>query len=421
VRAYTALGTFFLAAAATISAGLSTAGDDDEWARELEMLRSVPYVAVSEAPVGESGSGVVLFDRERACPGYNLYCTRYTGQAFLLDMEGQPVQEWQFAPPEEGGSFHHVVMLADGDLLAIEEHRRLIRFDWSSRPVWERRLTVHHDVALAPDGTCYAIIRESQIYRKMRVWFDAIAHVTIAGNELYRWSTFDHLAELKKTLDTRSFLDTVLDSAFGGRPDQGVEATRIKKAVAKDRYDFDYFHLNTITVIPPNDLGEQDARFAAGNLLVCFRNVNQIAVLKKDSYRVLWAWGQGQLEWPHHPTLLPDGHILVFDNGVRRQRSRVLELEPATGAILWEYQAPLPEDFYSQARGSAQRLPNGNTLICESDKGQVFEVTPQGEMVWLWLNPATDGGHRRVVYRMLRLPGWTVGPLVGHDWWWLDQ
>ena len=101
--------------------------------------------------------------------------------------------------------------------------------------------------------------------------------------------------------------------------------------------------------------------------MVCFRNVNQISVLEKDTYRILWSWGEDQLEWPHHSTMLENGHILIFDNGVRRQYSRVLELDPVVKAIVWEYVAEPREDFYSYTRGSAQRLPNGNTLISESD------------------------------------------------------
>jgi hypothetical protein len=102
--------------------------------------------------------------------------------------------------------------------------------------------------------------------------------------------------------------------------------------------------------------------------------------------------------------MLENGHILIFDNGVRRQYSRVLELDPVVKAIVWEYVAEPREDFYSYTRGSAQRLANGNTLISESDNGRVFEVTPEGEVVWRWLNPDTREGRPKIVYRMLRLP-----------------
>jgi hypothetical protein len=111
--------------------------------------------------------------------------------------------------------------------------------------------------------------------------------------------------------------------------------------------------------------------------------------------------------------MLPDGHILLFDNGVERKYSRILEIDPYAGSIVWEYHADPPEDFYSFTRGSAQRLPNGNTLICESDNGRAFEVTRTGEMVWEWFNPSLRRGHREVVYRMLQYPREMVDKLLG--------
>jgi hypothetical protein len=96
----------------------------------------------------------------------------------------------------------------------------------------------------------------------------------------------------------------------------------------------------------------------------------------------------------------------------------VVELDPISGAIVWEYMAEFPEDFFSYARGSAQRLADGNTLISESDNGRVFEVTRGGEVVWIWLNPVEKKGHRETVYRMMRLPEDLLDPLLNEWWWW---
>jgi hypothetical protein len=108
--------------------------------------------------------------------------------------------------------------------------------------------------------------------------------------------------------------------------------------------------------------------------------------------------------------MVEDGKILVFDNGVTRGFSRVVEVNPVTGDILWEYTGDPPESFYSYEKGSAQRLPNGNTLICDGDNGRAFEVTRAGEMVWEWLNPALKQGRRVQLYRMTRLPPELVEP-----------
>ncbi len=84
---------------------------------------------------------------------------------------------------------------------------------------------------------------------------------------------------------------------------------------------------------------------------------------------------------------------MLFDNGSHRQNdslisySRGVEVNPATNKIEWEYKADPPQSFYSALISGCQRLPNGNTLICEGLKGHVFEVTMDGEVVWEYLSP----------------------------------
>jgi hypothetical protein len=84
----------------------------------------------------------------------------------------------------------------------------------------------------------------------------------------------------------------------------------------------------------------------------------------------------------------------------------------------WEYRAPNEEDLYTLARGAAQRLSNGNTLITESGEGRAFEVTQQCEVVWMFYNPTTnENGKAVAIVRERRLDGSGLAsrrfPLVG--------
>jgi hypothetical protein len=404
---------FLLVVSRSALAGERTSEKPVDWEGRLERLRATPYVSLSADIVAESDTGVVFYDPERAYDGYNLYNTKWSGEAFLMDMAGRVAHGWSYLPIGGRGAYHYVVMLENGDLAIIKKDRKLLRVNWNSEPVWEWNLKAHHDIAPAPDGSFYTLIEEFKYHRGLRVMFDTIVHLTAEGEEIDRWSTYDHLAEIKSVLDTRSFLDTVLDGILYGRSSGGEGWEEFKRAIVFHRYNYEYFHINAISVFPANLLGKKDSRFQKGNLLICSRLVNQIVVLEKDTYRVLWAWGEGQLEKPHHPTMLENGNILIFDNGAERKYSRVVELDPASATIVWEYKAEPAEDFYSFSRGSAQRLPNGNTLICESDKGHVFEVTEGGEVVWAWLNPAIRGEHRETLYRMTRLPSAHVEGLLG--------
>jgi len=116
-------------------------------------------------------------------------------------------------------------------------------------------------------------------------------------------------------------------------------------------------------------------------------------------------FGQHDVRW------IPDdrtgaGHLLVFNNGSGRPRgdySSVMEIAPPVDAAgrytlaaggrygpeepAWEYTAPDRASFFAEFISGAQRLPGGNTLICDGPRGRFFEVTPNGSTVWEYLNP----------------------------------
>jgi len=226
-------------------------------------------------------------------------------------------------------------------------------------------MPVHHDVALMPDGSVLVPRRaEERTYQGRRVVFDDIVRVDASGNPSLFWSSFEHLDVLRSLHDANE-----LDRPPGRAGP--VDPNKIH----------DYYHVNTVEVLPPTPLGERDPRFRAGNILTCLRNANLILVLDQDDLSVAWSWGPGQVELPHMPTMLENGRIMLFDNGSFRGFSRIIELDPASGQIVWSWQGDPKESFFSKFRGGAQRLPNGNTLICESEKGHVSEITPDGLVV----------------------------------------
>jgi hypothetical protein len=69
----------------------------------------------------------------------------------------------------------------------------------------------------------------------------------------------------------------------------------------------------------------------------------------------------------------------------------VVEIDPASGKELWRYEDRA--GFFSAYRSGVQRLPNGNTLVAESDAGRILELTPEGEVVWDYYSPFLGQGH----------------------------
>lgn len=131
-----------------------------------------------------------------------------------------------------------------------------------------------------------------------------------------------------------------------------------------------------------------------GDLLLSFRELNAVGILDPERQELRWAT-RGPWIGQHDADPLPEGTILLFDNYGDYQRdrgiSRVIEFDPRTMEIVWEYGGSAEQPLESAIRSEQQRLENGNTLIVESNRGRILEVTPQGEIVWEFLNPARGG------------------------------
>jgi hypothetical protein len=155
----------------------------------------------------------------------------------------------------------------------------------------------------------------------------------------------------------------------------------------------DPLHANTVTLITE----EAAASFAfgeAGQVLLSFRELGAIGVLDLASEQLVWAT-RGPWLGQHDPDVLPNGHVLLFDNYGHYEKpegaSRVIEFDPRTMEIVWQYAGSAEWPFASAIRSSQQRLANGNTLITESSGGRILEVTQGGDIVWQFVNPVRGG------------------------------
>ena len=129
-----------------------------------------------------------------------------------------------------------------------------------------------------------------------------------------------------------------------------------------------------------------------GHILVSFRTISTVGMIERNTGTIVWKLGAPPLAHQHAPTELPDGNLLIFDNGTHRfdsafPYSRVIEVDPETRQIVWSYQERRPADFFSPNISNAQRLSNGNTLICEGAFGRIFEISREGQVVWEYVNP----------------------------------
>jgi hypothetical protein len=411
-------------------------------------------------------TGVTLYDKEKAFNGYTLYPSKKG--ALLIDMNGNEVKLWA------GIDGFPNKLLPGGYVLGSSGKRSpkkgyqdqldLIQVDWDGHIVWKFDHTEliqdsddepryiarqHHDYQregsttgyYAPGSAPYTdhgntlILTHENLYNHeisdKQLIDDKIIEVTWEGEIVWTWRASDHFNELGFSESAKNvlFRNPGLRGELGG----------------------DWMHINCISVLGENkwyDAG--DERFNPENIIFDARNANILAIISKKTGEIVWRVGPDfneneatrKLGWiigQHHLHLIPkglpgEGNLLIFDNGghagygepnaasvngvdnAARDYSRVLEFNPQTLEIVWQY-TPIEagntlftdaSKFYSSYISSAQRLPNGNTLITEGSDGRLIEVTREHEIVWEFVNPYTENilgkfSHNSI-YRAYRVP-----------------
>lgn len=350
-------------------------------AQSQEELRSLGYVSRSATPAEQLG--VVKYDAARAFHGFTLFSNFGLCTTQLVSMEGRVLNSWKHGDCEAISS---AKMLPNGELVTIERVKgkaqtAVVRYGWDGavkQTIFLRgrdgsALNAHHDLHVTRDG-------------KLLVLGEAPRQVTFRGKP--RMVLDDRVVVIGpkgETLAEMSLVDALANAtAFDAR-----EPEFTYKINGVDTLDL--LHTNSVQQFDDKRLAAKNRRlYAIGNLLVSMRQQDAIAIVDRGG-KLVWSWGRGELSGPHHATLLANGNILLFDNGVARKSSRVLEVDPRTNKLVWQFRTP---ELFSESRGSAQRLPNGNTLLAESDRGVAYEVTPKGEIVWHYVNPEVDAQKR---------------------------
>lgn len=359
---------------------------ETEVAAGLEDLQSLPYLEFGEVDDGRRG-GAVLYDSERSQPGINLYCQwRF---ARLLDMDGHEIHTWRSGT---NSSWTRVHLLEDGSLLVVDSDNELARLNWEGEAIWTSPGRYHHDVDVndSRDRILTVARHRRDIQwggQTLPILEDVIRELSLETGEVLR-----DLSVFELVRDRVS--ETQIDNLTKWAASADLTTT-IEQSTPPD-----LTHVNSVRW-----LRNTTDHYRQGQVLLSIRNLNSIVILDLDEGRRIWDWGSKILGGQHDATELKPNRVLLFDNyGAGSSTSRILEVRIPDGEILWQYRDE--ERFWSEIRGSVQRLPNGNTLITSSQDGIVFEITPNGERVWEWVNPrrsSTDRDRRAIVYRMERL------------------
>lgn len=374
----------------------ATAASLDVDPEEVERLRALGYVDVVAQDIAETPDGVGIHQAARVESGLNYFTNAYRCESRLISNAGDVLRTWRYEPCWK---WVNSVLLPDGGVLALHYFpddegsaqsaaaaRWLLRFDAETRLVWKRQLPVHHDVEVTPDGRIatltYRHRRLPRVNRKHLVRDDYVTLLDADGALVEEFS-----------------IAGVLNAA---RDRYLFERVKIRKK--NGQKEIDLLHTNSLEWMRDPELAARDPLYALTNVVVCMRHQNRVVVIDAEKKRLVWTWGFGELSGPHDASVLPNGNFLIFDNGLGRRWSRVIEVDPMSREIVWSYAAPEPKEFFTDQRGAAQRLGNGNTLVTNSQSGVAFEVTREGETVWNYRNPSrTADGRRTIIVRMRRV------------------
>jgi Arylsulfotransferase (ASST) len=389
------------------------------------------------------------YDPGKACNGYTLISNDTAAK--LLDMNGNVVKSWNLNSYPAKMFPNGSVMGQGGFGQANLELTKIVQLSWDGEIEWEfsgwdevdgaMSARVHHD--FQRDGNpvgYYAPGQNPQAYGgKVLV----LGRLDVTDSEI---SSLPLLDDVVYEVDWETKQATKLWLASEHFDELGF-SDAAKQLVYN--HGGDYLHINCVSRVGPNHwydpaTGTGDPRFHPDNLIMDSRESNIIWIVnmvENPDYgvgEICWKIGPdygpgtregdklGQIVGQHHAHMIPEGlpgegNILVFDNGgvagypfQYRWYSRVLEFDPVTLDVVWKYQDP---SFFSFYISSAQRLPNGNTLIDEGSTGRIFEVTPAGEKVWEYV----EGTGIQVlgrVYRAYRVPPeWVPGNPAGYTPW----
>lgn len=365
-----------------------------------------PYASNLWFPARTSRQGVTTHDPTRAYDGLTLYTSGRDAAAYLIDMDGRAVHRWQrpFSSvwdesaaarnpvPDDFVYFEKAVPLPNGDLLAVYVGvgdtpwgYGLVKLDRDSNVTWKNLDAFHHDIALADDGRIYGLTHS---FRRRPL--ASPAGDLAAPSHLEPPILEDYLVILGPDGRTQKRISLL----------EAVNRSVLRHLLWRTLYHSleDPLHTNDVDILDRTSAARLRSKVpvaAEGQVLLSFRDLGggAIALLDVDSEQIVWG-SIGSWVSQHDPDILANGNILMFDNlghlGLEGL-SRVLEVDPRTGGMVWTYAGTADRKLESTIRSAQQRLPNGNTLITESDGGRLLEVTPQGDIVWEFLEPVRAG------------------------------
>lgn len=378
--------------------------------------------------------------------GYTLFAPAGHTETYLINNCGEIVNQWSSTVPPgnavyllENGNLLRAGRISNADINFGGVGGKVELFNWDGNLLWEytyssTTVSQHHDVFPLPNGNVLMLAvstmteaeaiqagRNPSTITQGKLFNEQILELQPTGinttNIVWEWNIKDHfIQDFDNTKDNFGIVEDnpeLLDINFLGNSAGNANWLHFNSIQYNERLDQIVISsrlLSEIYIIDHSTTTSEAASSTGGN--------------RGKGGDFLYRWGNPlaykrgtpddqKLFGQHYPHFITDGlqdarKIILFNNGFGRlpSFSQIDVITPpedsegvysyttatAYGPAATDYTYLNPvinTDFYSRILSSGQRLPNGNTLICDGDDGYFFEITPSEEIVWEYINPVT--------------------------------
>ncbi len=390
--------------------------------------------------------GLISYDSARSYFGYTLFSPIASTNTYLIDNRGYLIHSWSshYRPAQS------VMLLPDGTLLrpalvdtanpfvAGGSGGRIERYDWNGNLIWyfnyySADYCTHHDIEYLPNGNILIIAWEKISRDKViaagrnpdglgsDIWSDKIIEVkptgTSGGTIVWEWHAWDHLIQdfdsTKANFGNVAAHPELIDVNFGSTGEDWLHVNSVRYNAERNEILLSAHNFSEIWVIDHFTTMEQAAGHSGGNrgkggdLLYRWGNPQ---AYRHGTNADKQLFSQHDARWID-PGLQGEGDIMVFNNDEGTPGSNFSSVDEITPPIdsngnyytdksgkygpeflSWTFKAQPPTSFYAKNISGADRLPNGNTLICEGTAGKFLEVDNSYNIVWEYVNPVTRNG-----------------------------
>ncbi len=419
----------------------------------MRILSLPPLLALSAFFVaGQTQTvGLLVNDAARTSPGYTLLLPMHSGNTYLIDNAGQVVHSWNSGNYEPGRMAYLMpnghLMRADslpgqGPPIGGGDGGRIREYDWDGNVVWTftyatSSYALHHDFKPLPNGNVIALLVETKTPAQMaaagmrpdilqtnatNLYPDAVVEIEpikpSGGKIVWEWHVWDHLVQnydsSKLNYGTPSAHPELVDpnasypskiAAFWNHMNSVDYSAAFDQIILSVRGSSEVWVIDHSTTTAEAAAHTGGKYGKGGDLLYRWGNP-ALYGQGKSVDRMLYE--QHDAQWIAAGRT-GAGNIIVYSNGENRpggeyttvdefappvDGSGVYALSGAYGPkqMSWSYAGTGSERFYTRDIGGAERLPNGNTLICYGTLGLLEEVTAGGEIVWKYISPEVQGG-----------------------------